>query len=277
MNKMRLLVICMMVLSLTACGHLKFTDQDDHVTGVKFYTPKPYVMVSRTGAKDKPIDVQVVFLPDLKNPTYVKPVSGWGSSDLSATFSNGMLASFGQKTDPKLTELIGSIGGLATSLATAQKTRAEARAVEQALEIEDGNTLLALSQNITDYLKEPSATLLSGPEQVFLSNTAKELKQLGDAIVKPGAPPDPAALVSRLEGIVKNWEKQVRSTSTGTLQFQQYLEKINKIKDAINSVLNKAKPKQEEPAIITLYEIATDAKSGNTILREVSQVTDTRR
>jgi len=270
MNKMRLLTICMMVLSLAACGHLRFTDQSGIETGAKIYTAKPYLLVSRTGAKDKPIDVQVVFLPDLKNPTYVKPIAGFGSSDLSITLSNGMLVSFGQKTDPKIAELLSSIGGLTTSLATAQKTRAEARAVEQAIKLEDGNTLRALSQDITEYLKEPLANNLSGPEQVFLTTAAGELKQLGDAIVNPGTPPSAAAVVSRLEGLVKNWDTQIRKTSAGTPQFQQYLEKVNKIKEAINGIINKAKPKQEEPPIITLYEIEIDTQSKKTVLREVS-------
>ena len=119
-----------------------------------------------------------------------------------------MLVSFGQKTDPKIAELIGSIGGLTTSLATAQKTRADARAVEQALDIEDGNALIKLSDEIAETLKDNLATSLTGAERDFLTRTAAELRTLGEAIVAPGgAAPDAAALTTRLEGIVKTWDR----------------------------------------------------------------------
>ena len=71
------LIVPVFSIALSGCGHLSFTNKDGTETGAKYYTPKPYLLVSQTGAKDKPIEVQVVFLPDLSSPTYVKPISGW--------------------------------------------------------------------------------------------------------------------------------------------------------------------------------------------------------
>jgi len=79
-------------LSVGACGHVSFYDDQtarNKETGIKFYTPKPYVLVSRVQAKDSPIKVEVVYLPDLQNPIYARTIPGWGSSNLSLEFSNG--------------------------------------------------------------------------------------------------------------------------------------------------------------------------------------------
>lgn len=47
----------------------------------------------------------------------VKFKSGFGSSELSVTLSNGMIASVGQKTDTKVPETITSIAALGTAAA----------------------------------------------------------------------------------------------------------------------------------------------------------------
>jgi len=94
-------------------------------TGIPIYGSKPYLLVSRTGADAKPVEVSVQYLPDMDNVIYAYPRSGFGSSDLKLTFVDGRLTSFGQITDPKLGELITSFGGLITAGAGAVKTLAQ--------------------------------------------------------------------------------------------------------------------------------------------------------
>jgi len=85
---------------------------DGDPTGIKFYYPKAYVLVSYTGLKDNPIKTEIVYLPDLKIPRYALLKPGFGASNLKLSFSNGMLTGIGQESDTKISETVSSFGGL---------------------------------------------------------------------------------------------------------------------------------------------------------------------
>jgi hypothetical protein len=85
-------------------------------TGIKFYTPKPYVLVGRVGGTSKPVEVSIVYLPDLSKPYYAKARSGWGSSNLTMKLSDGRITEFGQQVDSGGAATISSIASLATAL-----------------------------------------------------------------------------------------------------------------------------------------------------------------
>jgi hypothetical protein len=108
---------------LTACAGWNFYSDRALTTqsGIPIFAPKPYLLVARTGAADKPIEVSVVYLNDPQNVIYAVPRSGIGSADLSLTLADGRLTAFGQTTDTKIPETITSLAGLLTA-------RAEARA-----------------------------------------------------------------------------------------------------------------------------------------------------
>ena len=56
-------VVGLVLLALNGCARVAFYKDKDlkgGETGVKFYTPKPYLLIARTGAKDKPVDVSVI-------------------------------------------------------------------------------------------------------------------------------------------------------------------------------------------------------------------------
>jgi hypothetical protein len=101
-------------------------------TGIPIYAPKPYLLVAMTGATGKPVEISVVYLNDPSKVIYADPRSGFGSSNLTMALANGQLTTFGQIVDSKgvetLTATLGGVGGLATSLATAVKDRADAAA-----------------------------------------------------------------------------------------------------------------------------------------------------
>ncbi|HEY6873211.1 MAG TPA: hypothetical protein VI298_10845 [Geobacteraceae bacterium] len=92
----------------TGCAHIDFGGD-----GMTYFDPKPFLLVSTT--KDCTTNATVLIIPGDKK--VMKFESGYGSAELSATLSNGMIASVGQKTDTKIPETITSISGLVTAAA----------------------------------------------------------------------------------------------------------------------------------------------------------------
>lgn len=91
-------------------------------TGIKTFGPKPFLLVTRTGAKDKPVELSVIYLPDTSDVLYVRQKGGWGSNELSVKLSNGILTEFGTKSDSKIPETLTSLGSILTAAAGAYKT-----------------------------------------------------------------------------------------------------------------------------------------------------------
>lgn len=110
------------ILVLPGCAHIDFGDSK----GLPYYDPKPYLFVSTT--KECVSTATVVVIPDTQK--YLKFITGVGSSDLSVSFSNGMIASVGQKSDTKIPETIGaiaSVAAVAVTLAAPQARGGQAR------------------------------------------------------------------------------------------------------------------------------------------------------
>ncbi|TKB58829.1 MAG: hypothetical protein E8D49_10550 [Nitrospira sp.] len=93
---------------LGGCAGLDFGEQ-----GISFYEPKPYLFVSVN--KDCVSTATLISLPGDRK--FVKFKSGYGSSDLSVAFSNGILTNAGQKVDTKVPETITAIASLGTAIA----------------------------------------------------------------------------------------------------------------------------------------------------------------
>lgn len=112
----QIMFVCLLSL-LLGCGRIAVYSDNalQQEAGIKFYTPKPYLLVSRTGAKEKPIEVKLIYLPDVSVPYYAKLKPGMGSANLSLTFENGSLKTVGQNTDPQIDELVTALGSFATS------------------------------------------------------------------------------------------------------------------------------------------------------------------
>jgi hypothetical protein len=101
--------VCLVVfLLVSGCAHIDFGGD-----GMTYFDPKPYLFVSTT--KECVTTATVVTIPEAKK--VMKFVSGYGSAELSATLSNGMIASVGQKTDTKIPETISAIASLGTATA----------------------------------------------------------------------------------------------------------------------------------------------------------------
>ena len=94
---------------LSGCAHIDFGGD-----GLTYYEPKPYFFVSTN--KDCTTTAVVVSVPETKKAMKFK--TGYGSAELSASLTNGMIASVGQKTDSKIPETITSIAALGTAVGT---------------------------------------------------------------------------------------------------------------------------------------------------------------
>ena len=118
-NKLIGLVFIVGIVSSIGCAKLEFYDNEKLTgtpTGIKFYQPKPYLLVVRTDKSDKPIEVSITYLPDYSKPTYVKLESGWGNAELSLSMENGILKSVGQKTDTKIPETITALSAIPSAV-----------------------------------------------------------------------------------------------------------------------------------------------------------------
>ncbi len=102
-------ILIAVILPLSGCAHIDFGGD-----GLTYYEPKPYLFVSTT--KDCVTTATVVSIPE--NKKVMKFKTGYGSSELSASLTNGMITSVGQKTDAKVPETITSLASLGTAIAT---------------------------------------------------------------------------------------------------------------------------------------------------------------
>ncbi len=98
--------ILVLAASLAGCAHIDFGGE-----GLTYYDPKPYLFVATT--KECVTTATVVSVPEQKKVMTFR--TGYGASELSATLSNGMIASVGQKSDVKIPETLASVAALATA------------------------------------------------------------------------------------------------------------------------------------------------------------------
>lgn len=105
---MNRIIYLSLITAISGCASVDFNAGEE---GAVYYEPLPYLFYSVT---DKCISsASVVSLPGKRRHLDFK--SGYGSSNLSAEFSNGLLTKVGQTSDSKIPETLTSIAGLATA------------------------------------------------------------------------------------------------------------------------------------------------------------------
>jgi hypothetical protein len=252
-------------LQLGGCASLKFYPDKDmkrSEVGLKSYYAKPYVLVARDGTQ-KVTSVNIVYLPDLANPVYAKARSGYGSSNLTLAFSNGMITNFGQQVDTKIPESVTSLGGLVTALATSDKLGAEADKLrrESADFGKFAPTLRAVADDLQRLAGPPGVAAMTGPQKRIILTNINELRKLADAFDAPGAAAQEAALVGALDGIIK----ALSAVKAGSDQLSDGDRAIWTRYQAsladLARVLEAVKPKASAaptPAALSLYEVVMD-------------------
>jgi hypothetical protein len=128
MKKTMIAIALSTVLASGCAGFEFYTDaaMEGKQTGMKFYTPKPYVLVGRVGGTGKPVEVSIVYLPDMSQPYYARARSGWGSSNLTMKLADGRITEFGQQVDTGGAATLSSIATLATALGAKSAERGKA-------------------------------------------------------------------------------------------------------------------------------------------------------
>ncbi len=166
MNRICCFVTCLSILGasvFSGCAGVSFYSDKavKNATGIPIYAPKPFVLVVRTGNKDKPIETSIVYLSDPNNVVYAVPRSGFGSSDLSIALANGQLTAFGQKTDTKVPEIMGAVAGMLTARAGAAKTEAEAQQITRGLGEQAGESWVEIGTKLKKLAVEKSGKMKS--------------------------------------------------------------------------------------------------------------------
>lgn len=237
-------------------------------TGIKFYSPKPYLLVARTENKEKPVDVQVIYLPDLAKPMYAAPRAGLGSADISVALQNGMLTSFGAKSDSRIPEMLAALGGLDQAIATASKTRRERDLLaEQAA---DSETLDAAAAQLAGIQSDLARTATKTNEL-----TTQEIRTLHSADAKLAenisiltGPAAEQSLAQVLKGLTAV-SKSLGDVSIGRDAIPRTTagDEVKRAKDELDKVIANISPQEQEPPVFVLYEI--DNSAGTTRLKQV--------
>ena len=239
-------------------------------TGIKVFAPKPYLLVSRTGAKEKPIELSIVYLPDTTDALYVKQKGGWGSSDLSVKVDNGILTEFGTKSDSKIPESLTAMGSLLTAAAGAYKTVQEGAAVrdESATRAQLDAQAEKLINTAADIrtVTTASAGLLTENQRKAGQSIPAALEEAAGEIKDPQQIASLGSTADKLEGLLKRIEA-LKLADPATKPGQDYNSRITTVIAEVTEVIEVIRPDAPKPATFELYEIVQ--KDGKTRLVRV--------
>jgi hypothetical protein len=264
----RLVFLFLTVLVLNGCATVKFYDDANlvHRTGIKYFDPKPYLMISHK-AKDQ-TDIQVVYLPDVTSPHYAYFSPGLGTHEFTLSVSNGILSSYGQKADTKIPELITSMTGL---LGEGVKTAKEAGMFGpqaapdySALVTEIGNIANDLSTGVSKNPLEKSEK-----SEGKIAEVVKSLNDTKIILNRPVVAPE------GVDTAIKKMTNAKEGLSTLTIKLPdkfdptspqaRYNSLLETASNRIGAVLKALKPEVPSPQF-ELYEINQSA-TGTTLRR----------
>ena len=109
-------VACLLAIASSTCAGPKFYRLDgtkEHETGIPIYPLRLFLVVAYTGAKDHPVEVTLVRVPNLAaDPIYARQVRGWGNGEFSVEFEGGVLKGVGGKSDSQSADTISALGSV---------------------------------------------------------------------------------------------------------------------------------------------------------------------
>jgi hypothetical protein len=112
--KKNLLLITLLTFVMAGCSGVEIKrvmSNDSSTTGLRFYRPYPYLLVTSEEGKTS-LTVKVVYLPNLKEDYALSVTSRMGSVDAKFTLENGWnLTTYGAAIDPKTSEIISALTG----------------------------------------------------------------------------------------------------------------------------------------------------------------------
>jgi hypothetical protein len=109
----RLLALAFLALSLAGCTSFtvaRLHTPEDYKEGVRFYRPKPYLLVTSTNGQ---LAATVVSLPDPSEEYVIRHRQGLGSSQFTAKLADGWnLVEIGRATDSGFPQTLTALGAL---------------------------------------------------------------------------------------------------------------------------------------------------------------------
>ncbi|WP_114748926.1 hypothetical protein [Pleomorphovibrio marinus] len=115
MKNLTIILATVLLSNAIGCAKIKIINDEGTEKGLKFYYPKPYLLVEYNPAKDVAVKTSIIYLPDRNDYYYAKSRSGLGKAELKVDFQNGYMTSFGNTSDSKVSETIKSVADLAGS------------------------------------------------------------------------------------------------------------------------------------------------------------------
>lgn len=239
-------------------------------TGIRTFAPKPFLLVTRTGAEDKPIDLTVVYLPDTSNVLYIRQKAGWGSSELSVKLSNGIVTEFGTKSDSKVPESLTAMGSLLTAAAGAYKTAQEGRqirdeAASAASRVDldaAGAALRKVAEELPETVEGQAET--SGVGRASAKSIATDLLGVASVLEDPTALARVGAQATVLDrlaariGVLEILDSPVVGTALA------YNRRIGTFATQVTRVANVVRPDHPQSPTFELFEIVQ--RAGKTVL-----------
>lgn len=247
-------------------------------TGIPIYASKPYLLVSRTGNKEKPTEVSIVHLSDPSKVIYAKPRSGFGSSNLTLSLANGQMTAFGQQVDTKIPEMLTSLAGLITARGGASKAEAEAEKIlselgtrqSAVLAADVGKRVVAIANEMLAKIQDRSLAPLLADELKAVGSAAQTLIGAGNALQDltntPGVNRQHLDVIKAQKEAL---EKKVPTPSGSSTPRDAALQLVVAWEGKLGALFDSAQPEKPAQATFELYEIVQDAMGGATALRRV--------
>lgn len=248
---------------LSGCAGVNFYSDAELTkkTGIPIYGVKPYLLVARTQAKDKPVEVSIQYLTDSSKVIYADPRSGFGSADLKLSLDHGQLTQFGQITDTKIPELLNAVGGFLTSRATSIETLAKADQIRsgaagtttQGAKIPDAKTLADIKALLDD-MTSKNATAQTAQLYITEQRTVQKVQSALRDLLNPAKVGMASALGDQLIAAEKEFAKLPdppavpSARTTGLVNVQAWKPRLAAIVAAIT-------PEAAPQPDFELYEI----------------------
>lgn len=264
------ILVSLLALSVSGCSSVKFYSDSGLKTrtGVRVYSSRPYLLVSRTNAKDNPITVQVVYLPDLESPQFARYRGGFGSSQFNFELTNSILTKYGQTIDTKIPETLTSIGSLLGSAAGAFKTVQEgqqlrAEAANRAELDQLATTIAAIERERQAAADALSADGVQVPQ--VANNVSGEVKRIMATLSSPEAvtPEKQQEIATSISNVIAAWDgMKVAETGDKIDGKKAYNAKLDELKNRLQKALDQLKSQQagsgssaSTQPVFELYEI----------------------
>lgn len=261
----KLLNLLFIATILPGCAGVKLYNDGNFKsrTGLKFYYPKPYLLVEKNGAKDVPLKTTILYLPDLANPVFAKVISGMGSNAFSIALANGSLSTYGVTTDTKIPESITAAGGLLTGLGglltgtAALKTAG--KDVQQAGTVKDLQEVLAIIDQVkielVDNAVKQFPDFITANQKASLEAAKTEIINT-QKLIAPLNIHAISEIAASIDKVVTGLKEHICSQETE--QCKNYSAKYLKLIDQLAKSKEKLQPQDNANApSFELYEITT--------------------